>query len=169
MTNFVRQAEKTIMYPPDISRALQGRVNIVEYNQLSNIDEMLGPHKCFAMLYLFPGTKVGHWVCGFLLKGRLHLFDPYGLMPDEPMKMMGSNSTAYRDVISQSRYYPDNIIYNRFKYQHPSENIDTCGRHVVVRLLFRMMDNEEYHTLMMGQLGRTPDERVTLMTMTTSI
>lgn len=169
MTTFVKNAEAKDLTGRDISAALNDAPQQVLYSDITTIDAMLGARGCYVMLYQFPGQSLGHWVCGFLLQGKLHTFDPYGLQPDEPMEMMGSAETRYKDAIESSKYYPDHVLNNRFAYQKLKSGIDTCGRHVIARLLFRMMDNEEYHTLMMGRIGRTPDERVTLLTLASTM
>ena len=50
-----------------------------------------------------------------------------------------------------------------FQYQVMSPDVNTCGRHVSVRYLYRVLDDKEYSQLMLRQRDN-PDFIVTCMT-----
>ena len=162
----LRAEEAYALDGQDISRFLNEKVTIVAYDELRPIQSLLEKYNRFALLYVFPGKKVGHWVCGFLRQGKLHLFDPYGLNPDEPMKMMQHPEIkTYSRLIQQSPYYPDRIVINATRYQKFADKVDTCGRHVLARLLFDEYDDAEYRKVMKGPMETNADSRATLMTL----
>lgn len=166
----IQEGEKIPLNDEQIKQYLHGQVRIVKYGDMTSIEEMLQPYGRYVMLYQFPGQKVGHWVVGFLQDGMLHLFDPYGLQPDEPMEKMGHPEVkTYTNLIHQSPYYPDRLAISKYQYQQFKDGIDTCGRHCISRLLFANLNPENYHDLMTSKLLQNPDERATLITLSAAM
>ena len=170
LREFIKSGEAQPLGAQQMIKFLGGNVNFVRYGEITSIESMLGSQQRFIMLYQFPGQKVGHWVCGFMLDGTLHLFDPYGMAPDEPSRMMGHpEMTKYQEAVESSSYYPDNVSMSRFPFQKMKDGIDTCGRHVLARLLLAEYDDQAYHELMTGRLLQNADERATLITLVASL
>ena len=63
---------------------------------------------------------------------------------------------------------PYKLTYNEHKFQQYGHDINTCGRHVALRLACRHMPLEQYYRMIKKyskQLGLNFDEFVTLLTM----
>ena len=109
-------------------------------------------------------SSVGHWVC-FIFhreKNEYYWFDPYGLRITEDLSLT---------------HEPDHIIKlvrgikveeNTKQYQKFSSDINTCGRHCVVRSVFYHLNNKEYDKLLISPMVPLPikeaDSLVALLT-----
>lgn len=132
-----------------------GKTNIFTYPQLENIrsiDELFKKGKngveTAIMLYLTESNNVGHWI-GLIKKGdTVEMFDPYGNKPEKLNKEVGGamnhkqDPTLLRDKVKESGY---KLIYNNKQHQPVSPDINTCGRHAVMRLMFGFLPLDEYN------------------------
>lgn len=133
--------------------------HILGYSELRGKDRewLLGKGGQYILLYEFPGKDVGHWVCGWATgDGWVHHFDPYGKPPD-----------YYTDDRRYSEILGPKVTWNKIDFQKKVGKVDTCGRHCLVRLLFRDHTDQDYGSLVRGASG--PDEVVTLMTLSTTL
>lgn len=55
------------------------------------------------------------------------------------------------------------MVYNKTKFQKVDDDIATCGRHCVIRLLFKDLPLPKY-AKMIEKSGMSPDEFVTRKT-----
>lgn len=155
----------------EISMLLNKKVNIVTYPELINyktLDELLGPNEAVIILYETK-KRSGHWTLLFKLDDNtVEHFDSYGIVPDDELEFI---KESYRNISNQDIPYLSqllynskyNIEYNEFPLQEKRKNINTCGRHVVVRLLYRDHDIYEYVNMLTNSTNN-PDIFVTYFT-----
>lgn len=169
----IRSGENVDLTEDDIRRILKLNIKILSYSQLNhadNIDTLLGPEKAVIILYE-KSKNNGHWICLFLVDNLLVFFDPYGIGLDFEFKYENYN---WRDeqnkghlthIIKRSNY---KFYENKVKYQQMSGYMNTCGRHVVVRLKFRHLKPEQYQRIILNN-KYSPDQLVTAFTILYSL
>jgi len=160
----------------EIDRILEGKTKILTYTNLprfNNINQLLEPFKNFILLYLTK-PNYGHWVCVLKHPDRIEFFDPYGgnNIPDNELDMIDHNvkkitnqDYPYLSKLLYDSGYP--IEYNNYQFQEHANDINTCGRHCIVRVLFKHLLLDEYYDHM-NQLCKkynmNYDELVTYIT-----
>jgi hypothetical protein len=170
----IKQEEKSLSNS-DILDLLNGKTKILTYTELTkydDIDDILKPYGSCVILYLTK-ENYGHWTLIFKQKPYLlSFFDSYGYFPDEEIKFVPE---YFREVSKQNKPHLTALLYNatkkgykveynEYKYQKKKSNVRTCGRYVVARLMFRHLDNEEFHKLLTKDKRYNPDFYVTLLT-----
>lgn len=176
ISNIIKKYEDVALSNKDILCLLNDKANIVLYPNLykyNNIDELLQPYGAFVLLFEAK-PKYGHWTCVFKVDNRtLEFFNPYGGFPDDALERIpqdfslvsNQNHTYLSKLFIESPY---NLTYNQYPFQKEEEDIRTCGRHCVVRLLCRQMTLDGYYVFMrqLSQiLNMDFDEIVTILTM----
>lgn len=150
----LKEAKQYSLSNTDIEDLI-GKTNIFTYPELENIrhiDELFRKGKngveTAIMLYLTDSDNVGHWI-GLIKKGNtIEMYDPYGNKPEKLNKEVGGNMNykqdpkLLRDKVEESGY---NLIHNSNQHQPISPNINTCGRHAVMRVMFGKLSLDEYH------------------------
>ena len=155
----------------DIRTLLGSGIKITTYPDLdsvSSIDELFD-RKGRAILF-FPQTdeQTGHWTCMIKKGWQIEFFDPYGEPPDyqkdtipnallEQMKM---KEPKLAELLLSSPY---KILYNKEQIQELSDDVQTCGRHCVARLLFAHLPVKRYRQHI-RRSGLSPDEFVLKLT-----
>lgn len=134
--------------------------------------DQLAPFKSFQQLFkgvkaiivlLQPeqknAPKSGHFIT--LLDHGTHVehFDSYGLSIDEEMKITDEH---HMTNLFNSEKRP--MVQNTKKLQRFKNDINTCGRWCVARILLKQMELEEFIKLI-ESLGPANDEMVTAMTL----
>jgi hypothetical protein len=131
------------------------KCNIVRYIDLfqyDTIDQLLGPIGICFILY-HSSINFGHWV---LLSRRdnntLEFFDSYGSSLDDILEKTDfehgaqfNKETGIKSLsilIASSKY--NTIINNSTQLQYKDNNVQTCGRHCIARVMFNQMDLDEY-------------------------
>jgi hypothetical protein len=156
METVIKNYEDVALSNGDIMRLLNGKVNIELYPNLykySNLDELLGPYGACVLLFEAK-PKYGHWVCIFKQNSDLiEFFNPYGGFPDDSLlyinRQFRKESRQEYPILSQLLLdCPYELSYNEFQFQRKNKNVKTCGRHCVVRLMFRNLNLYEYKDLL---------------------
>lgn len=148
--------------------------NIFEFNKIdevSNIDDLLDRHGRGIMLYLTENKNTGHWIAVLKYDNTIEIYDPYGNHPKQFEKnLVGGNDVFEQDhndlinLIKKSGY---KFTYNNHKHQSKEQNINTCGRHSIMRLIFSNFDKDEYNDIikkLCKYLNITPDDLSILIT-----
>lgn len=149
--------------------------NLIEYKQLyqtAKLDDLF-INDCCVILYR-SSPKSAHWCCLLRNKYGIEFFDAFGELIDSQIDEVESANPIYAEsyykgdkrlieLLVESPY--DDLSYNEFRLQKEAKNINTCGRHVAVRLLFKHLSLEEYinHLLTMYP-NKSPDEIVLQIT-----
>lgn len=145
-----------------------------ELEHMHSIDEAFYTHPngvgTAIMLFLTDADNVGHWI-GLIKRGnQIEMYDPYGNKPEMLEENVGGrmnykqDDTYLREKVQDSGY---SLISNGDQHQPESNDINTCGRHVVMRLLFADLPLKEYQRKikeLAKQNGMSVDTLVTLMT-----
>jgi hypothetical protein len=149
-------------------------LKILSYTDLldsDSIDDVLDDKGRLMLLYLTENESTGHWVC--LLKLRdsniIEYFDPYSnYKPDgekkwlsaEKLREFGQDTDHLTKMLKNSPY---TVKSNAVPFQQDKNNMNTCGRHCLVRLYLKHLSLPEYATLVEDACeegGITPDDFV---------
>jgi len=149
--------EEVRSYPlsnDDINRILGG-TKIYSYPELAEfptLDDALDSKGRMVVLYLTEDRNTGHWVCVWKDGKSVRYFDPYGNAPEVPKSwntrlknMRLGQAPNYMLKLLKGEGLP--VFYNAHPYQHQGDDVNTCGRHVVTRLLLKDLGDEDYYEL----------------------
>ncbi len=139
--------------------------NILKYNDLQNKNiSSIFQNNNYVILLIESQPNNGHWVC--LLRyddGTIEYFDSYAKPIDYFINKLkhSPNSIPYLSDILDNYISETNnkVIYNGLKFQVNDSDINTCGRHVVFRILQYNEHNKklgEYIKFMKGFKKENP-------------
>lgn len=156
----------------DVYHLLDEKCRVMSYDDLvkfKKLDDALGNYRAFVLLYLTT-ANYGHWTLCFMYPDdrTVEFFDSYGYFPDDEMSFIPKDiQKEYKEnfpylckLLLNSGY---KVVYNNHKLQSKKEGVNTCGRHVVSRLMYRDIPIDNYVKLI-NNSGYTPDEFVTRIT-----
>jgi hypothetical protein len=167
----MKQMKYYALSDADIQKVLDPDTNIFTYPYLENvkhIDEVFDDHGRAMMLFLTKSQNAGHWIALIKRGNTIEFFDPYGTPPDKQQKWM---SKRQLEELDQDKPFLTNlfkasgykITYNKVPYQKDRDDINTCGRHALTRLLLKDLAPEQYKKLLFSSKV-SPDEFVSLLT-----
>lgn len=172
----IKKNEHIALSNYEIIEKLNGKVNIVLYPDLykyTTIDQVLGKYGV-AVLLFESRPKYGHWVCIFKIDNdTIEFFNPYGGYPDDSLLLIKNKYRKESNQIDPVLSYlllkcSYKLNYNEFQFQTKNSNIQTCGRHCIVRILFKNIDIYSYYEILdflRKKWKITFDEIVTLLTL----
>lgn len=143
-----------------------------DFNNYDSIDEAFNGKKSILILYL-QTESFGHWTCLIKLKNNLiEFFDPYGYVIDKGLKFNNKNLNDHlgqrypylSELLVKSKY---NLSYNNFSFQRKGSNINTCGRHCIVRMNNNNLSLKRYKQIfdsLEKKHNLNPDDVVTILT-----
>lgn len=156
----------------DVYKLLDEKCRVMSYDDLvkfKTLDSALGHYKAFVLLYLTSGSY-GHWTVCFMYPDNrtVEFFDSYGYFPDSEMSFIPKDiQKEYKEnfpylckLLLNSGY---KVVYNNNQLQSKKDGINTCGRHVVSRLMYRDVPIEDY-VKMIKNSGKSADDFVTKIT-----
>jgi hypothetical protein len=155
----------------DINKILKPDTKILVYPDLENvssIDEIFDPMGRCMLLYPVSSEFSGHWVCLMKRGNSIEFFDPYGNAPDTELewvskakrRAMNIEEPTLTRLMKESGY---KTTYNSHDFQEDHKSVNTCGRHCIVRLVFKHLTLDEYRKLIKSS-GLSPDEFVSGVT-----
>jgi hypothetical protein len=166
-----KQAEAYPLSDDDIRGLLGGNIQITPYSKLKevqNINELFDNRGRAIIFYPQQSENSGHWTAMIKDGRQIEFFDPYGEPPD-----------AQKDGISKNQLekmrmeHPDltrlledsgcHVVFNKVQLQKIANDVQTCGRHCVCRLLYYKLSIGKYRQ-MIQKSGMTPDEFVVAKT-----
>jgi len=157
----------------DEIRKLTGKYPVL-YSDLKNYTfknllKGVGDHQVILLQTL---SKVqGHYIALFQRADGVYYFDSYGLGSPDSYKEYTAYDQRYPNYLSRLlKESGKPIISNNYDYQswNPS-GISTCGRYSALRIHLLGLDNNEFHSLFVGNNSRflnNPDNVVTILTLT---
>jgi hypothetical protein len=157
----------------EILKCIKGRANLVTYQDLKNyldVYELMGEYKAVVILYE-QNEGYGHWTCLFEQNpSTIEFFDPYGIVIDNEIKFtekskrkkLGMSKRVLSTLIANSNY--KNIVYNEYQFQEFEKGINTCGRHVCARLIYRNLTLEQFQKLFKNTQNFNADIAVSALT-----
>ena len=126
----------------EITALLGNNTKILRYKDLfgyRTIEQVLGKEGNAVILYPNDMSDInyGHWTAVFYSVNDknepvIEFFDPYGICVDNELKVGNIKYPNYLSALLAKSRFP--IEYNDLGFQKLSNNIATCGRHVVTRL-----------------------------------
>lgn len=151
----------------DIRRVLGDDIKIFTYPQLKrlrNADDLFDDKGRCLILFLTNSETEGHWCCLLNKKKGIEFFDPYG---DTPNEIKAEIPKSRRDALDMSSPYLMRLLkgsgrpvyYNTYPFQKESRDVNTCGRHCIVRLLYAPSSIETYKRII-DSSGLSPDNFV---------
>jgi hypothetical protein len=132
---------------------------IYKYSDLESVEsiENLLPKSKDAFVLLIESTPdSGHWVGVLRYNNTIEYFDSYGKPPSEPLEWLSPNQNKklnqdYPYLNHLFNMTPLKVVYNDKNYQKHSQKVNTCGAHVVFRILQLLENNlnlSKYNKLM---------------------
>lgn len=161
----------------EILKMLNNKPNMLSYQSLYKVKKINDILKNGMCVLLYEVTDhYGHWTCLLTHPNldSIEFFDPYNIIPDGEInksfmdesiiKKFYKKGPKLRKLLYDSPY--DHIEYNDYALQKKCPNIGTCGRHVVVRLLYKHLNIDDYVKLLKKNLKKneTIDDLVTRVT-----
>lgn len=156
----------------EIMNIIDGKANLIPYSKVhkyKTLDQLLGKYKACIILYETK-QNYGHWCCIFMNTPKLcEFFDPYGLFPDVELKFINNNyaKMSYQDKKYLTQLMIDSpylLSYNHFPFQQLKEGVNTCGRWVALRLLFRHLLLDDFIKIFGKKRGFSKDVGAALIT-----
>jgi len=151
-------------------------VDVVLYDEVikaRHIDDLLDKHPNIVLFYpnMKQGPNIsGHYVCMFLRGNTVYFYDSYSSKPDDQKKGVHQRDELYREqqnslinLLLNSGY---DVDYSPFRHQKLSNDSSTCGRHSIMRLAYRHIDNDAYDKeikRLCKKFGLDPDQLVSLV------
>ena len=151
LLNKIAQAEKYSLTDEDISRYLDGDVNIIRYEDLAvmyDLEELFFKSPNVILHIPIESSKSGHWVALFQQGNSVRYFCPYGLSPRENIEysqwLMHNEDKNQFSLVYLIKKYKGHFSYSPYKIQELKFAVNTCGRHCISRLLHKEMGDLEY-------------------------
>jgi hypothetical protein len=155
----------------DIRKILGRDISIITYPQLGEMnsinDAFDSKGRCI-MLYLTEDNHSGHWVCMLNKGNTIEYFDPYGEAPEQALDTVPQSKLQELDEASPYltqllRASGKKVSYNHYAFQKDKADVNTCGRHSVVRCLYAPYSITKYKKVM-DSTGMSPDDFVSALT-----
>lgn len=170
MSDPIEELKEYPLSNDDIERVLGG-TNIYAYPELSrfaSLDEALDEHGRMVLLYLTEDANTGHWVCVWRDGKSVKYFDPYGNAPEYPKQWLTpmkntqlGQAPNYLLRLFKGTGMP--VFYNTHPYQKKGDDVNTCGRHAITRLLLKDMNDKQYYDVVKDS-NVNPDDFVSVAT-----
>jgi hypothetical protein len=139
----VKKTMATPMSDSDIKEYLPHCV-LIKYSELSKyptLDDLLPDIKDCAVILYEESPNKGHWVVvSKPREGVAEYFDSYGGYVDAPLKWTDKDTRVGLGqgvpyLTKLFRECPEEVVYNKVKYQKDGQHIADCGRWCVLRTL----------------------------------
>lgn len=143
---------------------------ILKYSELAQYPDLhavLPEVQSFCILLYEDSPNKGHWVVISRPKeGVAEYFDSYGGQPDAPLKW---TPLERRVGLGQGKPYlsimfdkcPEEVVYNKVKYQKDGANVNDCGRWCVLRTLKMKagLDLNQFHKYVLEEDRKHPGDK----------
>jgi hypothetical protein len=138
----------------DINAILEPDTKIFTYPQfadMESIDQAFDKLGRCIFLFLTINDSTGHWLCMFLRDdGSIEYFDSYGEKPEAQRKWVSAEKL---DELGEAEPYLFNLLkesnrkvyYNTYAYQTDRNDINSCGRWCVARLMMKDYSNLQFY------------------------
>jgi hypothetical protein len=128
----------------DVNRWL-GDGHIIKYSDLDSyatINDLLPNDKDFKVILIESSYNQGHWTAVMKYGNIIEYFNSYGTKPEHDFKFI---STTIKHLLGQggnlltkllkTKNKEQKVYYNKKKLQQINDNVNTCGRWCVARIL----------------------------------
>ena len=166
-----KKAEAYTLSDDDIRSLLGGNIEITPYSKIKdaqNIGELFDSRGRAIIFYPQQSENVGHWTAMIRDGRHIEFFDPYGEPPDAQKDGLSKNQLErmrmeHPDLTRLLEDSGCRVIFNKVQLQKMANDVQTCGRHCVCRLLYYRLPIGKYRQ-MIQKTGMTPDEFVVAKT-----
>jgi hypothetical protein len=175
MDHIIKNAENISLDENDLRKiCMPYNVKIIYYSELNKYDDINTLFKesdNIIILYRTEGNY-GHWVALLNYGDYIEFFDSYGMQPDYELQYAQESmrSTKGQDephltylLNNAKNRYKKKIVYNSVRLQQFHQYINTCGRHVALRIKFRHIELNDYQKLLLSS-KLNPDMNATYLT-----
>ena len=116
-----------------------------EIKQLDHLDQLLDRKGRGIILLQNISDNEGHWasILRYPKKPIVELYEGYGLKKEGLIDLDPDINHLF-DLIEKSGY---KLILNNKKYQSKSNNINTCGRYALLRILAHKLNLNEFNNM----------------------
>lgn len=167
----MEDAKSYALSDDDIRQLLGSGIKITTYPDLehiSRIDKLFDRHGRAILFIPQQNEQQGHWTCLIKRGKTIEFFDPYGEPPEAQkdtlseahLEKMRMNEPLLADLLTNNPY---KIIYNKEQLQKLQNDVNTCGRHCVARLLYHKYPVQKYREII-HQSRMSPDDFVVKLT-----
>lgn len=149
---------------------------VIKYSDLSNYSSLVDlfnkKKKDYRIMLIETKPNVGHWVAILKDGDTYEYFDSYGSNPTAHLKtissyikkMLGMKPNDINSLLSKVKH-----THNKIKMQKMEDGVNTCGRHVIMRIKDFMNGGnlvDYQHKIILGakKQGMTPDEYIVSLT-----
>lgn len=165
-------AKKKSLSGGELLKLVNRKANLMTYPQLTkydDIDKAMGKYKALILLYETK-QNYGHWTCVFKRNNNtIEHFDSYGMKPDDELafipeyfRIVSNQELPHLTALLYKSGY--NVEYNDKKLQIQKKDVNTCGRWVAMRIIFRNMNIDDFIELFKGTKYYSSDDLITLIT-----
>lgn len=116
--------------------------------------------------YTEGGGLSGHYVAVINRPDTIYYYDSYGIKPNYVKHLKSTDKNLYQEMkstfIQELLKSGKSIDYNNYRHQKGGNNISTCGRHSLMRILKNDLNVENYDKFINSH-GIEPDNLVSLM------
>lgn len=140
---------KTPLTDDDLNRFLgiKNKNKILKYSELAKYNDMndlLPKDKSYIIILIEYEKNTGHWICLLRYNKVIEIFNSFGTKHDDDDFV---NSDEINNYLGQSALFLNKliedeikdkefeIVYNKIQFQEKSKHINTCGRHIVNRII----------------------------------
>jgi hypothetical protein len=118
---------------------------LLKYSELKNynsIYQLLPEKRDYRIILTETSKNCGHWCCILRYGDTIEWFDSYGGKPDSElhfiptqMRRMLGEETALLTRLLKTMNKSDKLVYNKTKFQVLNDEVATCGRWVIARII----------------------------------
>lgn len=155
--------------------------DIIKFSELrkyKSIEQLLPKNKSFKIILLEAKPSVGHWMLILRYNKTIESFNSYGSQFDTELKYIPAEMNKklhqdnYYDKLMKDASKRFKVIYSKKKFQAQGDQIQTCGRHTLLRLFMLLDFNMDlYHYIyfmkeLKKEYGLTYDQLVSCLILT---
>jgi hypothetical protein len=138
----------------DFKNMLGDDIKIIEFpklEQYNNINDLLVDKKDYCIIFyienIINGSQVGHWTALMRDNKKYFFFDSYGITEKNELSFISKQKRLkYNEDINYLDKLLKNTNYtnNKYQYQKFKNNINTCGRYVLI-ILFLFINMKKFN------------------------
>lgn len=142
---------------------------IIKYSQfksISDLKQLLPRDKDYIIILYETSYNSGHWCCLLRFNDCYEYFDSYGKYPSQPLEW---NSNEVNNMLGQTDLFLNKLLdnskldtyYNDIEYQQLKNDINTCGRHCIFRILCMLKKNynlKQYYKFMKSLKNKSNEQ-----------
>lgn len=117
-------------------------ITYAELEQFNNLEQVLEKNKSFKIILIEEQENTGHWVLILRYGKTIEFFNSYGTSPsyeidlidDKQNEQLGQDEKYLNKLLNlaMKKY---KVIYNKKRFQKLENGVNTCGRHVLLRII----------------------------------